>query len=152
MPDPCNLGGPKAPTLPVLPSAATQTRCFREKPQRGHLRCKYRAEQSFLGTLLKPSSTTWCLPDLSWPGRSVLPVAGCFVRMGPRRGSESFPSGKNGSLWSSGHSLPESQEVPGRVPWTVAGVAGRGEGDHKRCPPHLFARRMRARRSQACRQ
>lgn len=105
-----------------------------------------------LGTLLKSSSTTQCLPDLSWPGGSVLPVAGSFVRMRPQRESKSSPSSKTGSLWRSGHSLPESQEVPGRVPRTVAGVAGRGQGDHKRCPPHPSARRMCTRCSHACRQ
>lgn len=76
-------------------------------------------------------------------------ACGCFVRMGPRRGSASFSSSKNGSLWRSGHSLSESQEVPGWVPWTVAGAAGRGQSDHERWPLLLFARRAHTRRSRA---
>lgn len=85
-------------------------------------------------------------PELAGSGCAA---RGCFVRMGPQRGSASFSSSKNGSLWRSGHSLSESQEVPGWVPWTVAGAAGRGQSDHRRCPLHLFARRAHTRRSRA---
>lgn len=91
----------------------------------------------------------WCLPAQSWLGGSVLPVAGCSLRMGPQRGSESSPSSRR-SLWRSRASLPESSEVSGRVPRTVARVSEKGQGDHKRSSPHLFARRMHTRRSRAC--